>query len=175
MTSSSFWSIANLSPTFAGLATLVSVFAVIVTAVIGVRRSNHMQTQTFTMTVMLQLLTTDRFCDAYALVMRQAERNTKFDPATLSQREDELLASLLSMYEFIAINSMAGTIDKTMVLRQRLSGFVRTFEICEDFIRHKRVTLDRPNVYRSFEAFVAANATLKPVPSAGSAPKTARH
>ena len=166
MTSIPFLSQANLAPTFAGCATLVSVVALIFTFDLGRRRSDRAQVQTFTMTVMLQLLTTDRFCDAYALVMRQAERKQKIDPASLTEREDELLSSLLSMYEFISINSEAGTIDKNMVLRQRLSGFARTYDVCEPFIRHKRIALDRPRIYRSFEAFVAANTTTTSIKTA---------
>jgi hypothetical protein len=62
--------------------------------------------------------------------------------------------SLLSMLEYISINFLSNSMDRNIILRQRKSGLLRTYEVLQNYIEFKRKAWGRPNVYRSFEEVV---------------------
>lgn len=115
--------------------------------------SHRAQRETFTNQVMVTLLTNEKFSTAYALIMGHIERGELIEPSSLSARDEDLYMALLSMLEYIAINFLAETMDRTIVLRQRRTGLWKVYEALTGYIAIKRRAWGRPNVYRSFEIF----------------------
>jgi hypothetical protein len=65
-----------------------------------------------------------------------------------------LIMSLLSMLEYISINFLSNSIDRNIILKQRKSGLLKTYEVLENYITYKRRAWGRPNAYRSFEEII---------------------
>ena len=80
--------------------------------------------------------------------------NILVDPLVIDQKDDDLIMSLLSMLEYISINFLSNSMDRNIILRQRKSGLLRTYEVLQNYIAYKRQAWGRPNVYRSFEEVV---------------------
>lgn len=113
--------------------------------------SHRVQRETFTNQVMVTLLTNEKFSTAYAQIMGHVERGELIEPSSLSARDEDLYMALLSMLEYIAINFLAETMDRTIILRQRRSGLWKVHEALAGYIAIKRQAWGRPSVYRSFE------------------------
>jgi hypothetical protein len=112
------------------------------------------QREAFTMQVMVTLLTNEKFSAANTLIMHHVENNILVDPVGIDQKDDDLIMSLLSMLEYISINFLSNSMDRNIILRQRKSGLLRTYEVLQNYIAYKRQAWGRPNVYRSFEEVV---------------------
>jgi molybdenum-dependent DNA-binding transcriptional regulator ModE len=112
------------------------------------------QREAFTAQVMATLLTNGKFSEANALIMRYVENNTLVNAAEINQKDDDLIMSLLSMLEYISINFLSNSMDRNIILRQRKSGLLRTYEVLQRYIVHKRQVWGRPNAYRSFEEVI---------------------
>ena len=112
------------------------------------------QREAFTAQVMVTLLTNEKFSEANALIMRHVENNTLVDPMGINQKDDDLIMSLLSMLEYISINFLSNSMDRNIILRQRKSGLLRTYEVLKDYIAYKREAWTRVNAYRSFEEVI---------------------
>ena len=106
------------------------------------------------MQVMVTLLTNEKFSAANTLIMHHVENNILVDPVGIDQKDDDLIMSLLSMLEYISINFLSNSMDRNIILRQRKSGLLRTYEVLQNYIAYKRQAWGRPNVYRSFEEVV---------------------
>ncbi|MCB8879601.1 LysR family transcriptional regulator [Acidisoma cellulosilytica] len=115
------------------------------------------QREAFTAQIMVTLLTNDKFCEANALIMRHVENKTVVEPQNINERDDDLIMSLLSMLEYISINFLSNAMDRTIILRQRQSGLLRTYEVLQNYIAHKREAWGRPNAYRSFEEVIKSH------------------
>jgi hypothetical protein len=112
------------------------------------------QREAFTAQVMATLLTNGKFSEANALIMRYVENNTLVDPREINQKDDDLIMSLLSMLEYISINFLSNSMDRNIILRQRKSGLLRTYEVLQNYITYKRQAWGRLNAYRSFEEVI---------------------
>jgi hypothetical protein len=120
------------------------------------------QREAFTAQVMVTLLTNEKFSEANALIMNHVENNTLVNPLEIDQKDDDLIMSLLSMLEYISINFLSNSMDRNIILRQRKSGLLKTYEILRNYIEHKRQAWGRPNVYRSFEEVVRNYISMDP-------------
>lgn len=112
------------------------------------------QREAFTAQVMSTLLTNGKFSEANALIMRYVENHTLVDPVQINQRDDDLIMSLLSMLEYISINFLSNSMDRNIILRQRKSGLLRTYQVLQNYIIYKRKVWGRLNAYRSFEEVI---------------------
>jgi molybdenum-dependent DNA-binding transcriptional regulator ModE len=112
------------------------------------------QREAFTAQVMGTLLTNGKFSEANALIMRYVENNILVNPKEISQRDDDLIMSLLSMLEYISINFLSNSMDRNIILRQRKSGLLKTYQVLQDYISYKRHAWGRLNAYRSFEEVI---------------------
>ncbi len=112
------------------------------------------QREAFTTQVMVTLLTNGKFSEANALIMRHVETNTLVNPVGIDQKDDDLIMSLLSMLEYISINFLSNSMDRNIILRQRKSGLLRTYQVLQDYITYKRQVWGRLNAYRSFEEVI---------------------
>jgi hypothetical protein len=112
------------------------------------------QREAFTTQVMVTLLTNGKFSEANALIMRHVENKTLIDPVEINQKDDDLIMSLLSMLEYISINFLSNSMDRNIILRQRKSGLLRTYEVLQNYINYKRQAWGRLNAYRSFEEVI---------------------
>ena len=109
------------------------------------------QRQAFSNQLMITLLTNEKFSAAYAEIMHQVETQQSIDPKRLDADEDDRYMALLSMLEYIAINYLTNTLDRSIIMRQRRSGLWMVYEKLTEYIRYKRLVWGRPYVYRSFE------------------------
>jgi molybdenum-dependent DNA-binding transcriptional regulator ModE len=112
------------------------------------------QREAFTTQIMVTLLTNEKFSEAYALIMRHVENKSLVDALDINEKDDDLFMSLLSMLEYISINFLSNSMDRNIILRQRKSGLLKTYQILQNYIAYKRHAWGRPNVYRSFEEVV---------------------
>ncbi len=112
------------------------------------------QREAFTAQIMVTLLTNRKFSEANALIMRHVENNTLVDPKKIDRKDDDLIMSLLSMLEYISINFLSNSMDRNVILRQRKTGLLRTYEVLQNYIPYKRQAWRRLNAYRSFEEVI---------------------
>ena len=112
------------------------------------------QREALTTQIMVTLLTNEKFSEANAMIMRHVENNTFVKPIGINQKDDDLIMSLLSMLEYISINFLSNSIDRNIILKQRKSGLLKTYEVLENYITYKRRAWGRPNAYRSFEEII---------------------
>lgn len=112
------------------------------------------QREAFTAQVMVTLLTNGKFSEANALIMRYVENHTLVDPEEINRKDDDLIMSLLSMLEYISINFLSNSMDRNIILRQRKSGLLRTYQVLQNYITYKRRVWGRLNAYRSFEEVI---------------------
>jgi len=103
---------------------------------------------------MVTLLTNGKFSEANALIMRHVENHTLVDPKEINRKDDDLIMSLLSMLEYISINFLSNSMDRNIILRQRKSGLLRTYQVLQNYITYKRQAWGRLNAYRSFEEVI---------------------
>jgi hypothetical protein len=76
------------------------------------------------------------------------------EPVVIYQKDDDLIMSLLSMLDYISINFLSNSMDRNVIFKQRKSGFLKTYEVLENYITYKRRVWGRPNAYRSFEEII---------------------
>ena len=112
------------------------------------------QREAFTAQVMATLLTNGKFSEANALIMRYVENHALVDPEEINRKDDDLIMSLLSMLEYISINFLSNSMDRNIILRQRKSGLLRTYQVLQNYIIYKRQAWGRLNAYRSFEEVI---------------------
>jgi len=112
------------------------------------------QREAFTAQIMVTLLTNGKFSEANALIMRHVESNTLVDPVKIDERDDDLIMSLLSMLEYISINFLSNSMDRNIILKQRKSGLLKTYQVLQKYIAYKRQAWGRLNAYRSFEEVI---------------------
>jgi molybdenum-dependent DNA-binding transcriptional regulator ModE len=112
------------------------------------------QREALTTQIMVTLLTNEKFSEANALIMRYVETNALVEPVGIDQKDDDLIMSLLSMLEYVSINFLSNAMDRNIILKQRKSGLLKTYEVLENYIAYKRRVWGRPNAYRSFEEII---------------------
>jgi len=123
------------------------------------------QREAFTAQIMVTLLTNGKFSEANALIMRYVENNTLVNPLEIDQKDDDLIMSLLSMLEYISINFLSNSMDRNIILRQRKSGLLRTYQVLQNYITYKRQAWGRLNAYRSFEEVIKNYILVDPMVS----------
>ena len=76
--------------------------------------------------------------------------NDEVDPG-----DDKIIIGLLDYYDLVADSAVRGIVDREMIV-QHLGGRMRSaYHLLEMYIEGRRKKLQRPNLYKPFEEFVA--------------------
>ncbi|NIP57473.1 MAG: hypothetical protein GWM92_04650 [Gemmatimonadetes bacterium] len=80
---------------------------------------------------------------------------TVFENDEVAADVDRTIISLIDYYDITADAAMQGVIDEEMIILHMGGAMRSSYELVEDYIEARRLTLERPGLYRSLERFVA--------------------
>ncbi len=135
----------------AALATLVSVFAVVVVAALGFWINQNRLRRDFTQNIMLQRLSNPDLVRASQLIANRVAISDSYPINPPDDEENRLVVMLLSYYEFVAVGYLRKDLSRKIVKRQAQNAMKSAYFITRDYILNRRSALDRKRLYIELE------------------------
>lgn len=134
--------------------TAASVVVAIVVYVFGYRERLIFERRQNTINLLSEIFRDGPVQEGHAQIVRWIVEKKQIESDRLPEQEEKLLIPLLEFYDFISDAALNGVIDKELVILHRGGGMRSAHALVKNYIRDRKTTLGRPNVFAPFEQFV---------------------
>ncbi|MEL7547690.1 MAG: hypothetical protein AAGJ84_13635 [Pseudomonadota bacterium] len=133
--------------------TLVSLVAGIVLATLGYQQSSAQTLTNRTLNLLAMISESEIISESDYQMARWIAAGERFD-GDVDRDTDRHIINLLDYYEFLGVAWERGAVQRDTLLMVRCGPMVRAFEVNQQYIRDRRMSLNAPNLYARYEHLV---------------------